>query len=98
MRTYTIEAVQDLINRYYERDNDIEITEVVEGVLGYGTTIIEGEGLKTAIIQERYLNEWSSSHTIRLYNVIPKKYELLKDKYFEELDRQDAEFSANLKG
>ncbi len=37
--------------------------------------ILFGEGLKTTIINEVYLNCWSSGHTIRVYNKMPKKYE-----------------------
>jgi hypothetical protein len=91
MTTYTLEAVQELIQRYYKKDPEMEMTEVVEGALGYGTTILQGEGLKTAVIQERYLNEWSSAHTIRMYNKIPKKYELLIEEYHNRLDEENLE-------
>lgn len=72
---YTCSAVENLISRYVE--NGGEIVTVQEGVLGYGLTICYGDGLKTAIITEVCLNEWSSAHKIRLYNKMPKKYELM---------------------
>jgi hypothetical protein len=78
MTHYTLKAVEDLINRYVERDGEVAI-EIVEGSLGYGTTICFGDGLKTAVIQERFQNEWSSSHTINMYNKMPKKYQLMLD-------------------
>jgi hypothetical protein len=30
--------------------------------------------LKACVIQERYLNPWSSGHSVRFYNELPKKY------------------------
>jgi hypothetical protein len=76
MTHYTLKAVEDLINRYVERGGEVAI-EIVEGSLGYGTTICFGDGLKTAVIQERFQNEWSSTHTITMYNKLPKKYQLM---------------------
>jgi len=76
MTHYTLKAVEDLINRYVERGGEVAI-EIVEGCLGYGTTICFGDGLKTAVIQERFQNEWSSTHTITMYNKLPKKYQLM---------------------
>jgi hypothetical protein len=76
MKHYRLSAVEDLINRYVERGGEVAI-EIVEGSLGYGTTICFGDGLKTAVIQERFQNEWSSTHTITMYNKLPKKYQLM---------------------
>jgi len=78
MKHYRLSAVEDLINRYVERGGEVAI-EIVEGSLGYGTTICFGDGLKTAVIQERFQNEWSSTHTITMYNKLPKKYQLMLD-------------------
>jgi hypothetical protein len=80
MTTYTNEAVQDLINAYVNRDG--EVIEVVEGCLGYGTTICSAYGCKYAVIQEVFLNSWSSTHTIKMYNKLPKKYENLLENYY----------------
>ena len=79
--TYTNEAVENLFERYIERDG--EITEVIEGSLGYGTTICTAHGCKSAVIQEVFVNSWSSTHTIRMYNKLPKKYINLLNKYHE---------------
>jgi hypothetical protein len=76
MKHYRLSAVEDLINRYVERGGEVAI-EIVQGSLGYGTTICFGDGLKTAVIQERFQNEWSSTHTITMYNKLPKKYQLM---------------------
>ena len=75
---YTCEAVQGLIDKYHELGGGAVTVE--EGTLGYGFMILYGEGLKTAIVHEVALNEWSSAHTIRMYNKMPKKYaEMLED-------------------
>lgn len=82
MNTYTLEAVENLIQKYYKKDPEMEMVEVIDGVLGYGTTVLRGQNLKTAVIQERYVSPWSSTHTIRLYNKTPKKYENLIENYY----------------
>jgi hypothetical protein len=76
MTHYTLKAVENLINRYVERGGEVAI-EIVEGSLGYGTTICFGDGLKTAVIQEHFENSQSSTHTITMYNKLPKKYQLM---------------------
>jgi hypothetical protein len=78
MKHYTLSAVEDLINRYVERGGEVAI-EIVEGSLGYGTTICFGDGLKTAVIQEHFETAWSSIHTITMYKKMPKKYQLMLD-------------------
>jgi hypothetical protein len=75
MKMYTNEVVQNLIDNYIKKNG--EVIEVVEGCLGYGTTICLGDGLKYAIIQEVFLNHWNSGHTIKMFNKLPKKYEKL---------------------
>lgn len=80
---YTLDAVNHLIKQYEERGG--LCATVQEGVLGYGITILYGLGLKMAVITEVPLNEWSSGHKIRLYNVPPRKYLDMLKKYEEEL-------------
>lgn len=76
---YTISQINQLINQYTDKGG--ELYPVEEGcLLDYGLAILKGEGLKTIIIKEKYLNEWSSAYTLRLYNKTPKKYEkILED-------------------
>jgi hypothetical protein len=77
---YTLTACQDLIDRYVNQFGG-ECTELEEGVLGLGTMILHNaEGKKTIVIKEVYLNPWSSGHTIRMYNKMPKKFEKMLDK------------------
>lgn len=79
MALYTCKEVQMLIDLYFDKDGSMAIIDI--GSLGYGFRILYGEGLKTTVIKEKYLNEWSSAHTIRMYNKCPKKYEDLIERY-----------------
>ena len=72
---YTLEAVNQTVNKWIEAGG--EISTVEEGVPGWGLTICHGDGLRTAIITEVPLNSWSSAHTIRIYNKMPKKYKAM---------------------
>lgn len=69
---YCSTAVENLINKYIKKGGTA--TTIEEGVLGWGTVICHGQNLKTSIIKEVFINEWSSAHTIRMYNKCPKKY------------------------
>lgn len=70
---YTLQAIDNLMSHYIAKGG--EVITIKEGSLGYGTTLLKAEGLKTAVIKEKHLNEWSSGHTVRLYNVTPKIYQ-----------------------
>lgn len=70
---YTLAAVENLIKKYLNQGG--LMAEVEPGVLGYGITVLYGDGLKTTVIKEVHLNDWSSGHTITKYNRCPKKYE-----------------------
>lgn len=72
MTLYTLEACRSLMDRYMDRGGEARTIE--EGGVGLGVVICYGPGLKTTIIREIYLNEWSSGHTIRKYNKTPAKY------------------------
>jgi hypothetical protein len=75
MKMYALETVEGLIQDYVDNHGG-QVTTIEEGVLGYGTTLLHSaEGCKTIVIKEVYLNAWSSSHTVRMYNVAPKKYQ-----------------------
>jgi len=72
MKLYSSSAVDKLIANYIERGG--ETTELDEGVLGHGHLVLTGDGLKTAVVKEVYINEWSSGHKVRFYNETPAKY------------------------
>lgn len=80
-KLYGCEAVSNLINKYIERDGTVLTLE--EGSLGYGLTVMFGDGLKTTVVKEYPINCWSSGHTIRKYKKIPKKYEQMITAFYE---------------
>lgn len=81
MRTlYSLEVCEKLMEEYYERGG--ECVTLVEGSLGLGVVICYADGLKTTVIKEVCINEWSSGHTIRMYNKMPKKYEQMLENFW----------------
>ena len=73
MTTYTLKACDNLIENYVNLGGFV--TTIKEGCLGLGKLLLHGvKGKKFIIINEVYLNAWSSGHTIRMYNKLPKKY------------------------
>lgn len=74
--------IQQLIQAYFEKDDTAQMYAISEGcLLEYGLLILTADNLKTAIIRERYINEWQSGYSIRLYKVTPKKYQAMIDNY-----------------
>lgn len=77
MTTYRLQDCEDLIDRYVNEMNGTATT-IEDGCLGLGTVVLhDAPKKKTIIIREVALNEWSSGHTIRMYNKTPKKYQQL---------------------
>lgn len=74
-KLYTSGAVQELADYYIE--NGGEMYELVEGTLGWGTTVMVRDGWKSVVVQEVYVNEWSSGHTVRRYDRLPKKHQTM---------------------
>lgn len=75
MSLYSYKQVDALIEKYVNKGG--ETLQLDEGVLGSGNWLLfDYSGrLKFIVIKEVYLNAWSSAHTIRKYNKMPKKYE-----------------------
>ena len=75
MYLYDYKQVDALIAKYVDKGG--ETLQLDEGTLGSGDWLLYdySGSLKFIVIKEVYLNEWSSAHTIRKYNKIPKKYE-----------------------
>lgn len=69
---YGLQACESLINRYIQNGGNVVTIE--EGTLGLGLIVCYGNGLKTAIIREVYLKEWTSTHSVKFYNKMPKRY------------------------
>lgn len=79
MNTYKLSDCEFLITKYVNEFQG-EVLIIEEGCLGLGTVLLHSAaGKKCVLIREIYLNEWSSSHTIRKYNKLPKKYQKLVD-------------------
>ncbi len=72
MSLYSCTQIRQLMDHYFKVGG--AAYQVHEGGLGYGKMILAAPGYKYAIITERYINEWSSGHTIRLDNKLPEKY------------------------
>ena len=84
MKMYSLKACENLMEQYIKKNG--EAVTLKEGCLGLGLVICFGEGLKTTIIKEVYLNEWSSGHAVRMYNKMPKKYEEMLENLEKELE------------
>ena len=74
-KLYTSSAIQELADYYVE--NGGEVYELVEGTLGWGTTVMVRDGWTSIVVKEVYINEWSSGHTVRRYRILPKKYQTM---------------------
>ena len=68
---YTTTQIDELISVYLDRGG--EVFQIEEGTLGHGHLVLWAPGCKFATIRERYLNPWSSAHTIRLSHKIGAK-------------------------
>lgn len=74
---YSLKDCETLIDKYIN-EYEGQMTQLEEGILGLGTLILhDAEGKKTIIIKEIFVNSWTSTHSIRKYNKMPKKYERL---------------------
>lgn len=77
---YSLETIEKLISDYANAGGIVH--EVGDNGVGLGTVILYNDGLKLSnfVIKEIYLNEWSSTHTVRRYRELPKKYlDMLED-------------------
>lgn len=76
---YTVSSVEKLIADYLNAGG--QMLQMREGTLGCGDVLLYDEGgrLKTYVIREVYLNEWSSGQSVRSYRKIPAKYQALVD-------------------
>lgn len=79
MTYYDCGQVQNLIDRYTKEGG--QTFQMREGILGYGDLMLYDESgkLRTFIVHEVFQSCWSSVHTIRGYNKMPKKYRNMLD-------------------
>lgn len=83
-RLYSCHAIQNLIESALS--GGYELKQFRPESLGYGgvALIAPHEGWDNAIIEERYLNEWSSGHTVRRCRKISKRIQKLIAEYEED--------------
>jgi len=80
VKTYSLKACEEFINKYINEHNG-EALQIDEGILGLGVMLLHGApNCKTFVITERCVSAWRSTHSLRAYNTIPKKYKKLIDK------------------
>ena len=77
MKTYSTSSTGKIIN--FLAENGYDLITIDEGTLGYGHIIALAPDDKhyNVEIQEVYLNEWNSGHTIRNFDKISKRIEKL---------------------
>lgn len=68
---YTTTQIDELIQHYLSKGG--EVFQIEEGTLGHGYLVLWAPGCKFATVKEKYLNEWSSAHTVRLSHKIGAK-------------------------
>ena len=74
MNLYTCTSIDNFISKYMEKGGTAY--RIDEGVLTSGDWIlfdIRGK-LKSCIIKEVYINDWSSAQSLRKYKKLPEKY------------------------
>lgn len=71
---YTVSSTKKLIDDYIREGG--ELFQMRDGVLGLGDFVLYDPSgkLKTYIVHEIALNEWSGGQSIRAYNRMPEKY------------------------
>ena len=71
---YSSSDMDKLILRYLQSGG--EMLQIRAGILGVGDVLLYDMSgkLKTFVITEVALNEWSSTHKLRGYHKMPKKY------------------------
>lgn len=81
MILYTCTSIDNFISKYIEKGGKAYCTD--EGVLTSGDWILfDTRGkLKSCIIKEVYVNDYSSAQSLRKYRKLPEKYaKMIRDK------------------
>lgn len=75
MKLYNQNAIEKLKELYQGGQLDI----IIEGcLLEFQLAIFSKEGKKYTIVKDKYLNSWSSAYTMKHYNKLPKKYQVMQ--------------------
>ena len=72
MKHYTLQAIDSLINQYIRVWWSSDVIQ--EWVLWYWVLVLSAEWFDFAVVKEVYVSEWSSTHTVRFYKKLPKKF------------------------
>lgn len=91
---YTLNCINDMLDLYNKTTHGNYDTYIISGCL-CDNYILTGENLKTTIIKEYYLNEWSSGCTIRSYKKMPKKYEKVIELLEDEKEQEASDLFFN---
>lgn len=84
MKLFKNEAVDKVTDFYLSKDGG-EVVLLKEASLAcYGLAICLAPKFRFVVIKEVYLNEWSSGNSMRTYKVLPKKYQLLLEEYYNK--------------
>ena len=77
MKLYSTSAISKALD--FLANHGYDIITVTEGTLGYGHIIAlaPDDNHYNVEIQEKYLNEWSSGHTVRNFSKISPRIEKL---------------------
>jgi hypothetical protein len=75
MKTYTRQAVLKTIDKYInELDGELHIIDENSVLLDFRLAVLTAPKYRSIVIQNQYLNEWSSAYTVRQYKKLPNKY------------------------
>ena len=81
-KNISLQGAENLIRDYINAGG--ESFTIEEGCLGLGVVVLTGFGqnhLRAFVIEEIYLNEWSSGHILKIYEngKLPAKYQRAVD-------------------
>ena len=83
---YTLESINKLISDCVE-NHGYTIAQIRDGSLGYGKLVlIAPEGYWNFVIEEIYLNPWSSGHSVRKCREISKRLQAEIEAYEMEME------------
>ena len=75
MKNYTIKSIENNLIDPYVNEYGGQLTVVKEGVVGLGTLILhDAPNKRNIVIKEFFINSWTSGHSVRQYNKLPRKY------------------------
>lgn len=84
---YTLASIDKLIHDCTDKGYTMETCR--DGVLGYGKIVLIGPpGYWNFVIEEHYINEWSSGHTVRKCMEISRRLQAEIDAYYDAMETE----------